>query len=129
MSEVKLRGAMGAIQKRRSPGTGLYNEFQNEPVVSFDVSRHVLPRPSNFDEGIQTVLEIRVGASFTVFKSDPPEAFDVAENNAMRALCRHLYADVLDDLIAITQAVGDGKRRQAMNMLNDLFTRLSGNDV
>lgn len=127
-ADIKLRGALGAIEKRRAAAAFVYNEFDERPAADFKAERHISPQ-IHPDEGIRTVLDIRVGASYTVFRSDPPGAFEIAEKNAMRALSRCLYQDVLDDLITITQLVGDGKRRQAMMRLNDLFTRLNGNDV
>ena len=125
---MKLRGALGAIEKRRIASAIVYNEFdEGMPAVTFDAERTIVPNMA-WDEGIITRLDIHVGAHYTVFRTDPPEAYEIAEKNAMRALSRCLYQDVLDDLIIITQLVGDSKRRQAMTRLNDLFTRLNGND-
>lgn len=129
MSDMKLRGALGAIEKRRAAGASVYNEFdEGSPPVTFTADRTIVPNLA-WDEGIKTLLNIRIGASYVYFRTDPPEAHEMAEKNAMRALTRCLYQDVLDDIITITQLVGDGKRRQAMTRLNDLFTRLNGNDV
>ena len=53
----------------------------------------------------------------------------VAEVYAMTG-CRHTaLSRIAIDLILVIKAVGDGKRRVAMNLLNDLFSRLNGRDT
>jgi len=80
----------------------------------------------NSSQGIKAVLEVAIRAHYTTFPGDDDVACVRAEENAMRALCRCLYQDVLDDLMPIMQAVGDGKRGEALRLLDALYVRLNG---
>jgi hypothetical protein len=126
--QLKLRGALGNIEKRRRVGSAMFNEFHEPDPVEFKAERRILPKP-DWSDGFTTLLEIRVGASYTTFRGDNDIVHEKAEKNAMTALCRCLYQDVCDDLIVVMKAVGDGKRHLAMNLLNDLFSRLNGRDT
>lgn len=96
------------------------------PVTTFSATATVSPRV-HADEGIITRLDLILGAHYTIFTGDGDETIERAELNAMRSIAWVLYQDVLEDLRAITQAVGDGKRREAMTLLNALFVRLNSN--
>ncbi len=89
---------------------------------------HGLAAHRFLSDGFTTVLQITVGSSYTTFRGDNDIVHDRAERNAMTALCRVLYQDVLDDVMTITKAVGDGKRHLAMRLLGDLYMRLNGRD-
>ena len=69
-------------------------------------------------------MELRLSASYTVFRTDKNNAFMSQRKNAYYALADFLYRDVLRDLRQIIQAAGDGKRRETINMLDALYTRL-----
>lgn len=128
-ADLKLRGALGAIERRAQAGHNAYNEFDREGrLVDFKASRTVLPPPYNGGEGLRTLLEIRLGSAYTVFRGDDDTVVEKAEQNAYRALCRVLYQDVLDDLMPIMRAVGDGKRSEALRLLNNLYVRLNGRE-
>lgn len=127
-AELKLRGALGNIEKRRRNGSAIFNEFHEPDPVEFKTERRILPK-QDWSDGFTTVLEISVGASYTTFRGDNDIVHERAERNAMTALCRVLYQDVLDDLMVVMKAVGDGKRHIAMALLNDLFSRLNGRDT
>ena len=126
--EQKLRGALAHIERRSQPSAD-FNEFgQAERLVDFKATRTVLPPPIYGAEGIRIFLEIRLGSSYTTFKGDDDEVLEKAEQNAYRAMCRVLYEDVLDDLIPVMRAVGDGKRGEALRLLNNLYVRLNGRE-
>ena len=93
--------------------------------MDFKATRTALPAPLPTSER-RTLLEIRIGASYAVFRGDDEEICRRAEENAMRALCRCLYEDVLDDLVPIMRAAGDGKRVEALRLLDRLYTHLYG---
>lgn len=128
-ADQQLKGALGAIERRAQVGATLYNEFDAEArVVDFKVTRTVLPPAYGGIEGMKTLLQIRLGSAYTVFRGDDDEVIRKAEENAYRALCRCLYQDVLDDLMPVMKAVGDGKRGEALRLLNNLYVRLNGRD-
>lgn len=123
---VNLRGALGHIERRALQGVQ-FNEFGRESIVDFKAERRVLPS-ANIDLGYKTLLELTIRSAYTVFRHTDDEANAQAEENAMRALCRCLYQDVLDDLMPIMKAVGDGKRSEALRLLDGLYTRLNGRE-
>lgn len=124
-----LKGVLAAIERRAQVGASLYNEFgQDSRIVDFKASRTVLPPTYGGSDGIKTLLEIRLGSTYTSFRGDNDLVIEQAEQNAMRALCRCLYQDVLDELMPIMQAVGDGKRGDALRLLDALFVRLNGRE-
>lgn len=93
-----------------------YNEFR---TVDVRLTENVKPNAS-WDEGVVSVIELRIGASFTTFRGDggrPREA-------AYRALASHLYRDVLEDLSHVIKAIGDGERHKAMALVDALHERL-----
>jgi hypothetical protein len=104
-AELKLRGALGNIEKRRRAGQAIFNEFHEPDPVEFKAERRMLPKP-DWSDSFTTVLEIRIGSSYTTFRGDNDIVHDQAERNAMMALCRVLYQDVLDDLMTIIKATG-----------------------
>lgn len=98
------------------------NEFHDTPI-SLQVTESVVPTVQ-WDEGIKTLIELRAGASYTSFRGDNDMRYMVHKRNAYRALADLLYRDVLQDLRQVIQAVGDGKRHEALNLLGDLYERL-----
>lgn len=126
-SEQKLKGALGNIERRSLAGSSVYNEFHERPV-EFKFDKTVLPSLAIY-YGHKIRLEIRLSSIYTTFKGDDNTIMEATERNAMRALCRVLYQDVLDDLTPIMQAIGDGKRRRALELLNDLYVRLDGREL
>lgn len=120
-----LRGALAAIERRTRVAAAFFNEFDEHEPVTFNSDRRVLPQKPGSDN-ITVQLQVAIAASYTYFRDDSGTDLEMLERNAMRALCRCLYQDVLDDVGAIQQAVGDGKRRLALQLLSDLYMRLDG---
>jgi hypothetical protein len=114
-------GALAALKERATQEKRV-NEFI-EPPVSFELTETVLPRIS-WDEGIKTIVELRVSATYTTFRTDIEHGFARQRKNAYCALSDLIYRDVLRDLRLIIQTAGDGKRRETLNLLSDLYERL-----
>jgi hypothetical protein len=112
-------GAVAAL-KERVAKERLLNEFY-EPALA--LTETVMPS-LQWDEGIKTIVELRIDASYTVFRTDKEHGFKRQRENAYRALSDLLYRDVLRDLRQIIQTAGEGKRRETLNMLSDLYERL-----
>lgn len=127
-NETKLKGALAAIERRAQTGATLYNEFDSEKLIDFKATRTVLPQEYTGSMGMRTLLEIRIGSSYCVFRGDNDIVIEHAERNAMMAMCRCLYEDVLEDLMPIMRAVGDGKRGDALRLLDALYVRLNGRE-
>ena len=121
-STPRLLGALAALQERADKQLYL-NEFGKSPAVTFSVKEIVQPSRT-IDYGIRTYIELHAGAHYTVFHGDKDEAFMEHRKAAYRSLVDLLYADVLRDLRAITEAVGDGERRKAMTLIGALYERL-----
>ena len=126
---IKLRGALANLEKRCHLSGNSLNEFGLESGTEFNATSEIQPPLMGYDESTRVLLSLRIGASYTYFRSDPPGTRKAVERTAMQALCRCLYQDVLDDLMIITRAVGNGKRRAAMVLLGDLYLRLSGSEL
>lgn len=114
-------GAIAAL-KERATQERLLNEFV-EPVATFELIETAVPSVA-WDDGIKTIVELRIGASYTVFRTDQEHGFARHRENAYHALSDLLYRDVLRDLRQIIKTIGDGKRREGLNMLGDLYERL-----
>ena len=123
-TDQQLRGILGNVQKRAAMET-VYDEFH--PLVDFKVEKRIMP-PLSPVTGQRTLIELRVGSSYCVFRDDDGETMLRAERSAMRLLCRCLYEDVQNDLAVAIKAVGDGKRALALSLLESLYVRLDGRE-
>lgn len=128
-ADFKLKGALAAIERRAQVGTHHFNEFESDAQsANFRATRTLLPPAYGGTDGMRTVLEIRIASAYTTFRGDNDLTIEHAEQNAMRLLCRCLYEDILDELMPIMKAVGDGKRSDALRLLDALYVRLNGSD-
>lgn len=114
-------GALAMLKERVQRDLRL-NEFI-EPSVLFSLSESVQPS-RQWDEGVKTIVELRIGASYTVFRTDKENGFVRQRENAYHAMASLLYQDVLRDLQLIIKTIGDGKRRDGLDLLSDLYKRL-----
>ena len=120
-SNAEPVGAIAMLKERATRDRSL-NEFHEIPVT-LQVTEAVAPS-IQWDDGIKTVIELRAGAAYTIFRGDKDNAVMVHRQCAYRALADLLYRDVLRDLRQVIQAVGDGKRHEALQLLGDLYERL-----
>lgn len=129
MSEkAKLRGALGAIERRAMATRMELNEFnESPPQASFEATKRILPNPS-WDGVVRKILEIRVATSYANVKGDNDEAYRMSEDNAMRQLSSFLYEDVIHDLRMVMGELSAGKRHASMRLIADLMHRLTGGD-
>jgi hypothetical protein len=104
--------------KERTTTERALNEF-----VTFEVTESV-ERKSTWDDGFKTIIELRAGAAYTVYRGDKDG--DVMEHRkaAYRALADLLYRDVLMDLRKIMHTIGEGQRRESMRLVGELHDRL-----
>lgn len=128
MSVKNLPAALAAIVRKPQRGLLRVNEFDRDSILDCGINERVLPQLSAWDDSITSVLELKIGASFTVFRSDLASEHSHSERNALQAISSHLYGDVLADLAQIARLIGDGKRRAALNAVSELMNTLSGND-
>ena len=124
MEPLKLRGALGAIE-RRVLRTATMNEFDEPARVGFDATKRIVPNPT-WDGVVQKILEIRIATTYSNVKGDDDEVHRMSEENAMRQLCLFLYEDVIHDLRRIMSELADGKRRNSMILVGELISRLTG---
>lgn len=119
--EKEVRGALAAIKEVATRERRI-SEFRT-PTLDFNLAERT-PITMTWDEGIRTIVELRIGASYMTFQGD--KEHQAARDSAYRSLTTFLYRDVLDDLRTIIQAVGDGERHKAMDLLGGLCGRLRG---
>lgn len=69
-----LKGALGKIE-RRAVRVAQHDEFNepSPPLVDFKATRTRIPSPG---DDRRTVLEIRIRASYSVFRGDPDEVYE-----------------------------------------------------
>jgi hypothetical protein len=127
--KVKLRGALGAIERRVAARRLEMNEFnESPPQAMFEATKEILPNTS-WDGVVRKILEIRVATSYANVKGDNDEVHRMTEENAMRQLCSFLYEDVIHDLRIVMGELSAGKRNASMHLIGDLMRRLTGSSA
>lgn len=77
-----------------------------------------------WDEGVKIAVELHMGAMYTTFRGDNDRAVMYHKEAAYAGIADLLYGDVLIALRQAIEAVGDGKRHEAMELLGKLHATL-----